>query len=234
MDPVNDNPKPTVAFCRACGKALAPDEVHNFQSTVYCLEHMPQASAPQQAGPYQPPPSSDGGANPYYQPPPRPPQSTVSPGWAFVLGLIPGVGAIYNGQYAKGFVHAIITGVLFSLADHGSGSTQTLFEMCIPVWIFYMAFEAYNTAKRRMTGEPVDEFSSIFPNSNLNTGFPVLPVLLIVVGVVFLLDNLQWLNLRALKPYIGPLALIGLGVFLLYGRLKTNSRLSQEAHHERS
>jgi len=32
----------------------------------------------------------------------------VSPGLALFLGLIPGVGAIYNGQYAKGMVHAII------------------------------------------------------------------------------------------------------------------------------
>ncbi len=230
MEPVNDNPRQAVAFCRACGKALMPDEVQNYQGTVYCLEHLPQASATQQ----QAPPVSDGGANPYYQPPPRPVQTSASPGWAFVLGLIPGVGAIYNGQYAKGFVHALITGVLFSLADHGSGSTQTLFEMCIPVWIFYMAFEAYNTAKRRMMGEHVDEFSSIFPNSNLNTGFPVLPVLLIVVGVVFLLDNLQWLNLRALKPYAGPVLMIAVGVFLLMARLKANARIGQEAHHERS
>src|ERR1019366_7316784 len=36
----------------------------------------------------------------------------VSPGLALFLGMIPGVGAIYNGQYAKGMVHAIIWGVL--------------------------------------------------------------------------------------------------------------------------
>ena len=31
----------------------------------------------------------------------------ISPGLAFFLGWIPGVGAIYNGQYAKGLVHAV-------------------------------------------------------------------------------------------------------------------------------
>ena len=41
----------------------------------------------------------------------------VSPGLALFLGMIPGVGAIYNGQYAKGMVHAIIWGVLMSIAD---------------------------------------------------------------------------------------------------------------------
>ncbi|MBL8176264.1 MAG: hypothetical protein JNK48_16420 [Bryobacterales bacterium] len=224
MEPVNDNPQAAVAFCRACGKGLMPEQVHNYQGTVYCAEHVPQVAGPQ---------AGDGGANPYVQPP-GPPLSSVSPGWAFVLGLIPGVGAIYNGQYAKGFVHALITGVLFSLADHGAGSTQTLVEFMIPVWILYMAFEAYHTAKKRLLGEMTDEFSSIFPNANLQTGFPVLPVLLIVVGVVFLLDNLQWLNLRALKPYAMPLIMIALGVFLLFARLKANAQIRREAHHERS
>ena len=40
--------------------------------------------------------------------------ANVSPGLALFLGMIPGVGAIYNGQYAKGMVHAIVWGVLMS------------------------------------------------------------------------------------------------------------------------
>ena len=57
-------------------------------------------------------------ANPYLQTA-APPVAPVnnSPGFAFVLGLIPGVGAIYNGQYLKGLVHAIIFGLLISLAN---------------------------------------------------------------------------------------------------------------------
>ena len=31
-----------------------------------------------------------------------------SPGVAMLLGFIPGVGAMYNGQFVKGFVHVII------------------------------------------------------------------------------------------------------------------------------
>ena len=45
--------------------------------------------------------------------------SDVSPGLAFVLGLIPGVGAIYNGQYAKGLVHVIIIGLIISMLSNG-------------------------------------------------------------------------------------------------------------------
>lgn len=227
MDPVNDNPKQTIAYCRACGKGLTPEQVQNYLGTVYCAEHMPLSAAP------PPPPPGDGAANPYVSPTVGRNQSSVSPGWAFILGLIPGVGAIYNGQYAKGFVHALVTGVLFSLADHGARSTEALVQMLIPVWIFYMAFEAYHTAKKRLLGEPVDEFSSIFPNSHIYTGFPVLPVLLIVLGVVFLLDNLNWLDLHALAPYVVPVLMIALGVFLLYARLKSNAQLAREVNHER-
>ncbi len=46
-----------------------------------------------------------------------------------------------------------------------SANLQPLFGMMIAVWIFYMAFEAYHTAKRRQLGQPVDEFSSIVPRS---------------------------------------------------------------------
>ena len=47
---------------------------------------------------------------------------SVSPGLAFALGLIiPGVGAIYNGQYAKGLVHVLILSLLFMAAQSSSG-----------------------------------------------------------------------------------------------------------------
>ena len=87
-----------------------------------------------------------------------------SPGLAFVLGLIPGVGAIYNSQYVKGLVHVIVLGTLISLVDSNIiGNLEPLFGMLIGLWVFYMAFEAYHTANRRLHGLPVDEFSSLIP-----------------------------------------------------------------------
>ena len=37
-----------------------------------------------------------------------------------MLGFIPGVGAIYNGQYAKGLVHVIIVGLMISILSNGA------------------------------------------------------------------------------------------------------------------
>jgi divalent metal cation (Fe/Co/Zn/Cd) transporter len=68
------------------------------------------------------------------------------------------VGAIYNGQYVKGLIHVVVFGLLISIVgnDEMGENLQPLFGMMIAVWIFYMAFEAYHTAKRRQLGQPVD------------------------------------------------------------------------------
>lgn len=223
MEPVKENEQPPITvFCRACGKGLTAAEAQNHLGTVYCSEHMPKVTQ----GEYSSTP------NPYTAAPVQNP--SVSPGLAFVLGLIPGVGAIYNGQYAKGFVHVLIAGLIFSLSGRESGAMRPLFELFIPVFFFYMAFEAFHTAKKRMLGETVDEFSSIFPNSGGDMGSPALPVFLIALGVLFLLDNLHVLSLRQLVPYAGPMLLIGLGCYMLYARVRSNSRPVREVSHERN
>src|SRR5436305_14185742 len=161
MNCINHPDVPAAAFCRTCGKALCPACERPAQGTIYCAEHLPvTASAP----PYSAPGTA--GYSPYTAPLGTPPPPVLdagaSPGLAFLLGLIPGVGAIYNGQYVKGLVHVIILGVLISIVSSDSaGGFEPLFGMLIGVWVFYMAFEAYHTARKRPLGEPVDEFSSI-------------------------------------------------------------------------
>jgi hypothetical protein len=146
----------------------------------------------------------------------------ASPGLAFLLGFIPGVGAIYNGQYVKGLIHVVVFGLLISIVsnDDVGGNLQPLFGMMIAVWVFYMAFEAYHTAKRRQLGQPVDEFSSIMPRAGHPTRFPLAPTVLIAVGVLFLLHNLNILRISELLRY-WPVALICLGAYMLYERLSS-------------
>jgi hypothetical protein len=144
----------------------------------------------------------------------------VSPGLAFLLGFIPGVGAIYNGQYVKGLIHVVVMGLLISITSNEemSGNLQPLFGMMIGTWVFYMAFEAYHTAKKRQLGEPVDEFSSIIPRHGQHSRFPLAPTVLIAVGLIFLLHNLDILRIGEIIRY-WPIALIGLGVYMLYERV---------------
>jgi hypothetical protein len=145
----------------------------------------------------------------------------VSPGLALGLGFIPGVGAIYNGQYAKGLVHAVIFGVIISILDSGSGGAEPLFAMVLTAWIFYMAFEAYHTARKRRMGEPVDEYSGILSLQGRASNAPIAGVVLVVLGGLLLLHTLNLLDFTYLMRY-WPVLLIGAGVYLLYTRFSGN------------
>jgi hypothetical protein len=208
---------PAVAYCRACGKPLCQACQNFAQGTVFCSEHVPAPRATAAGGATDSPYTSPNPAT--NQPPTAMQPGAISPGLAFLLGLIPGVGAIYNGQYAKGLVHLIIFGLLVSISSAGSaGELQPLFGMMIPGWIAYMAFEAYHTARRRLAGEAVDEFSSVFPlRGQVPTRVPVGPVVLIGLGILFLLNNLDILHFYVLVKY-WPVVLIALGGYMLYLR----------------
>ncbi len=189
------------AYCRTCGKGLCPECERAAQGTIFCPEHAPAAPAA--------PPAPVPGA---------------SPALAFLLGLIPGVGAIYNGQYVKGLIHVVILGVLISIISSGAaGGLEPLFGLLIALWFFYMAFEAYHTAAKRQRGEPVDEFSSLFPVSTSRPGFPAGPIVLIALGVVFLMNNLGLIEMREILRY-WPVFLIALGAYMLYTRLAGERR----------
>jgi TM2 domain-containing membrane protein YozV len=79
------------------------------------------------------------------------PAGEPHPQLAVLLGIIPGVGAIYNGQFAKGFVHLIIFAVLVSFADHVSG----IFGLFVFGWVCYQVVDAYQTAVARRDGLPL-------------------------------------------------------------------------------
>jgi hypothetical protein len=209
---------PALAFCRSCGRGLCVSCQHLAQGTVFCQEHAP---LPYNDAPHADvPPPVDAAPNPYLQPP-RPTAVHTSPGLAFLLGLIPGVGAIYNGQYLKGFTHVAVLGILISMISTGhplGGGMTPLLGLLVAGWYFYMPFEAFHTAKRQQMGMRVDEWSSLLPRGATRERLPVGPVVMIVLGILFLLDNLGLLRLGEVLRY-WPLILIVIGVASLYSRL---------------
>ena len=249
---MNGTDTPSVAYCRACGKALTEEQQKLSQGAIYCEEHAPKdafsASAP-------PPPAAaassaaysaahpgasidDPAGSPWTAPPTakgaawKSGPTSASPGLAFLLGLIPGVGAIYNGQYAKGLLHVVIMGMMASIASaNDAGGLEWMIGMLLIVFPFYMAFEAYHTALRREKGLPVDEFSSILPlRGNAAGSFPAGPVVLIAAGAIFLLHNLEIIRIGHLVRY-WPVLLIALGVYMIFDRVSTPAP-EQGARHE--
>jgi TM2 domain-containing membrane protein YozV len=206
---------PAGAYCRTCGRALCVICQRPANGTVFCPDHVPAAAYTNPADPY-----ASAASNPYTAPSyaaVAPVQT--SPGLAFLLGLIPGVGAIYNGQYMKGLVHAVIFGFFMSFAnaaDHTAG--EPILVLLVAAFYFYMPFEAYHTARKRQLGIPVDEWSSLISQSRFSGRTPVGPIALIVLGCLFLLDSLHLISFREIGRF-WPLILIAAGAGMLYSRL---------------
>src|SRR5437899_7184845 len=128
-----------VAYCRTCGKALCEDCKRDVMGAIYC-EPCIAARLQGQAVPgvtVPAPPSIPG---------------TPNPVMAGLLGFIPGVGAMYNGQFAKAFAHVVIFVLLIVATDR-----LGIFGILIAFFVFYMAFEAYKTAEAKRHGLPAPD-----------------------------------------------------------------------------
>jgi cell wall-active antibiotic response 4TMS protein YvqF/B-box zinc finger protein len=228
---------PATAYCRSCGKPVCDQCRRDAWGTVYCADHAPAPVSPAPGAP-EPEPATAAAPPPYSAAPPpgAPPSgyvySDVSPGLALFLGMIPGVGAIYNGQYAKGMLHAVIWGMLVSIADsRASDGVRAMMVMTVIAWVAYMAFEAYHTARKRRLGEPVDEYSSLL-NLRGHHNVPLAAIGLILVGTLLLLHTLNLLDFEYVARY-WPVLLIAAGIYLLFGRITGRDAADAEVRHER-
>src|ERR1035441_5302676 len=149
MNCFNHSDTPAVAYCRACGKALCNECKRTAQGTIFCDEHAPAAAiegAIRHAAVDRIAQQTAAAVNPTHPAGSSVATSDVSPSLACLLGFIPGVGAIYNGQYAKGLVHAIVFGLLVSITSSGTaGDLEPLFGILIGVWVMYMALEEHTS-----------------------------------------------------------------------------------------
>jgi hypothetical protein len=128
---------PSVAFCQFCGKPLCKDCVRNVGGSVFCeaclAERLRSATGTTDTG--VPAAIFTGAPHPML---------------GGLLGIIPGVGAMYNGQYGKAVAHVVIFAVLVSLSDHVG-----IFGILVAAWVVYQIFDAYQTALARRDGLPL-------------------------------------------------------------------------------
>ena len=148
MDCVNHSGVTATAYCQSCGKGLCSSCARNAPGgQIFCE---PCAANWQS---YTQPFAGAFSAGP-------------NPAAAGVLGLIPGVGAMYNGQFLKAMIHVVVFAVLISITDH-----YHIFGSFIAAWVLYQAFEAYHTARARREGLPLpDPFGLNELSSYLNLG----------------------------------------------------------------
>ena len=139
------NQTQAVAYCRTCGKALCEECKRDVMGAIYCE---PCIAARLQGAPGVSVPGTT------IVPPPQAPPGAPNPVIAGLLGFIPGVGAMYNGQFTKAFAHVVIFVLLIVGASNASGDIAGIFGGLIAFFVFYMAFEAYKTAEAKRHGLP--------------------------------------------------------------------------------
>jgi hypothetical protein len=138
-----------------------------------------------------------------------------APVLAFLLGFIPGLGAIYNGEYNKAIIHIVIFGaIIFGISSDLGESLQGLLIFALCVFPFYMAIDAMRSAKAKSTGQPLTD-----PFENWSGQRPLGPIILIGIGALFLLNNLGIFEFFRIRQVFVPLVLIGVGFFMLKNRV---------------
>jgi hypothetical protein len=153
---VNHPDAAVTAYCQDCGKGLCSACARTVQGNIYCEEHATvrttgAAGAPSGVNiPGGMPGGMPGSAS--YPPGMPPPASGTNTGSATLLGFIPGVGAMYNGQYIKALVHVVVFVILMGMADR-----YWFFWLLLAFWVLYQVFDAHQTAHARKYGLPLPD-----------------------------------------------------------------------------
>ncbi len=173
MNCANHPERQATAFCQNCGKPLCSECLRTHNGLVLCepcfllLGGSPAAAGTTPGTSFGTTFGATPGASPAGAPawdrvppvvaPPYPPtaaypRSHASPVLAGFLGLIPGVGAMYNGQFIKALLHVVIFIVLIGASEHFG-----LAGILIAAWVFYQVFDAAQTASARRDGRPLPD-----------------------------------------------------------------------------
>lgn len=216
-------------YCRNCGKPLCQQCAREIRGALYCEQCLASMMAPQG-------PAAQFAATPV--PPIVPPgyvyapaiaEHGPNPGTACALGFIPGLGAVYNGEYIKGLIHVIIFGGLIAIlsnSDNMPDGATAMVAILFAVFYCYMPIEAYRTARAKRMGLPVTGFFGETTTPAAVPGEPAIvsvrrnytgSIILIAIGVVCLLATTGVLDSRWMWNF-WPLVLIAIGVALIFKR----------------
>ncbi|MGD0792746.1 MAG: DUF5668 domain-containing protein [Terriglobales bacterium] len=219
MNCANHADASAVAYCRTCGKALCANCTRPVRGVIYCedcLGAKMEGAVPGGAGfvsgtaPAAMPgastagaPAASGGPNP-----------TV----AGILGAIPfGIGAVYNGQYAKGLAHLGIFALLVAGCNSAGEVLPTISGFGIAFLVLYGIIDSVRSARAIQAGLPAPDpyglAATFGGGAKIETSkIPMGAIVLILLGVLFLLHTMGFgLGLDRFWPLI----LIVLGGWLL-------------------
>jgi len=186
-----------VVQCNGCGKPLCPACDHRIKGFPYCQDcivmgvDLLRQQNSSNYGPYV--------------------KKSTSPFIAFILSVVPGLGAAYNGQTVKALVYFGVAIGLFQLALL-TGIPLFAFGF-LGMWAF-SALDAWRTARMIRAGVTPDVAEDILVKRF--QGNPKLwGIVLGVLGLAFMLQNV--FGLKGIMRGVLPAMLIGLGIYILRG-----------------
>jgi Domain of unknown function (DUF5668)/B-box zinc finger len=201
-------------YCRNCGKPMCPACVRPVRDVLYCEDCLARVIGVSGPAPATAVPGVDSVA-PMLPVAQRTPQPGSNPGLAFLLGLVPGLGAIYNGEYNKALVHIVIfAAIIVGLSSDLGNGLQAIFIVAVCIFPFYMAIDATRVAKARASGTPLED-----PFEGWSKNRPIGPIILIAVGALVLLNNFGFFDYFRVRQIFWPLVLIAIGALMLRSRV---------------
>ena len=184
-----------IGFCRNCGKALCPQCAREVRGALYCEQCLATLAPLGPAAQFVAP-----GAPPAYRYPVVVEPQGPNPGTACALGFIPGLGAVYNGEYVKGLIHVIIFGGLIAMMSkattcrmecrHDRHLLRGLLLLYADRSLSHGTREAPRASRNRLLRRNIRSWWSGRTGRHSYTG----SIILIVLGVVFLLATTGVLN----------------------------------------
>jgi hypothetical protein len=193
-------------YCRNCGKPMCAQCTREVRGALYCEDCLAQRVTPR-TGPPLPPLASR--------------QGDGHAALACALGFIPGLGAVYNGEYMKGLVHVLIFGgIIAALTQDLPTALYPILGVALAGFYFYMPIEAYRTARAQhaaAVGAMPD--GRISPGAGVGAGMAGSGLLGSGAGVTGAPGVPPAYDARANQRFnpIGAIVLIGMGVLFLLG-----------------
>lgn len=224
------------AYCRNCGKPMCAECTRDVRGVLYCENCLAALVSARPAVRVHAP----------------------SPAVAALLGFIPGLGAIYNGEYVTGIIHvAVFAGIIAMLHNPLSVGMDIFLGIGLACFYLYMPIEAYRTAREKQMAARGALYPAAAPAAETSPmgapleGAPPLPVtepgggvapaprvrycspvtgavILIAVGILVLLANLGFLQSEWLGHW-WPLILVGIGAWWLWRRFREPAEKAEKA-----
>jgi hypothetical protein len=196
---------PATANCNSCGKGLCRGCDHRIKGYPFCencilagVESLRTESRGQSK------------------------KRVPVPVLSFIFSILcPGLGAAYNGETVKAFVHFGLVAGLFQLAVQTGGMPIPVLGF-LGLWFFILPMDAMLTAKVIKSGISQSEEEEIL-NGRFGGGRRFLGFILLAVGIIFLLTLI--LGPALISKGILPILLVILGIYATRDFMKTSRRL---------